>query len=159
MYPDRWDVLDIGELVLATSTGEDFWGRQVTVEEKVLLGLSAILVFLPISIPAILKVFKRKVNVANTLRKAVQTAKITSEERALLKEAEETITKGGKATKEQLEALSNILKRMPNEYPPIELLLRGTTGRIPGLQGGKVKAGEGPTLSQRLGNGQYYWQV
>ncbi|KAJ5101579.1 hypothetical protein NUU61_003801 [Penicillium alfredii] len=117
------EVLDIAEFALASATGKDFLGRRVTQEGMALLGLNVILDFLPMSLLAVLKVFKRKVTVILKLRKIVKAANVTVEERVILKEAEKLIRRGGKATKEQLEALSNIFKRMPNEYPPIELLL------------------------------------
>ena len=88
-----------------------------------MLGLNVVLDFLPMSVPALLKVFGRKVTTVGVLRTAVKSANVTAKERVLLKEAEETVGKGGKATTEQLEAVSAVLKRMPEEFPPMESIL------------------------------------
>jgi hypothetical protein len=116
-------ILDVAEFALASGTGKDFLGRTVTKEEKALLGLNVVLDFLPMSVSAVLKVFEQRVTAVRMLSKAVESANVTAEERVLLKEAEEVIRKGGKATTEQLETFSAVLKRMPEEFPPIESIL------------------------------------
>ncbi|PVH68744.1 hypothetical protein DL98DRAFT_542176 [Cadophora sp. DSE1049] len=116
-------IVDLAEFVLVMDTGKDFRGIEIGELEKSLMILGIFVDIGPFSPLALLRMFGRKIRDAIRLRNAIKAAGITPAERTIIKEAVEKLKKGAELTKQQVEVVTDVVKKLPDEPSSVEMLL------------------------------------
>jgi hypothetical protein len=118
-------IVDIAEFVYGVSTGRDRWGRRLTLADKVVMGLGALVSLLPILGGArrlLLRRFGRRAQTVEELLQALRRS-ISSEEANLLSAMEDLIRAGRQPPVDMYKKLAKLLERLPSDFPSVEFFL------------------------------------
>ena len=122
-FPFVGELIDIAEFALASATGKDFLGAEMTKEDIAFMGLSIVYDALPLSSFGMVSAFRQKASIALKLRGALKKTNLTSTEQAFLKNVGETLRTEGKLSLKQSEILQGILNKLPPTHSSVDTLI------------------------------------
>lgn len=127
LVPVVGDAVDIAELLYGVATGQDKWGRPVTLKDLALLGLGAVLPFVASGAMRgarrLVQRFAEHADDASDLVRRVRAAGLSAEDVAVIQKIETLVKAGRQPPTELWDQALGILRRVPGSRPPLEFLL------------------------------------
>lgn len=121
------DIVDVAELVYGIATGRDRWGRKVTTDDLVIMGIGVLLPFVGAAAlrngARLIQRFGRRAQTVEDLLESLRRASLNGDDADLIRQMEALIRAGRQPPPDLYRRFSDLLRRVQGEYPALDAFL------------------------------------